>query len=321
MKRFFIATIFATVCFAFVTFFSMRTNAQAQRQIAITIDDLIFVPNDNVEQVKALTTKLLKTLRQNKVPAIGFVNEGKINHPPEIAARTAILQMWIDAGFELGNHTYSHVDMFDATPEKFAQELVTGEQVTKKLLAAKGRQEKYFRHPYLNTGSSPEKKAAFDKIIAAHNYIVAPVTVDNSDYMFAAVYADAMKKNDRALMKRVAAAYVPYMNSVLEFYEQQSTTLLGYELRQILLVHANPLNAQHFGALLVMMKKRGYKFISLAEALQDKAYQLPDGYTGRSGTSWLQRWAMTQKHQPTIQQFKLEPDVPEFIKQGYKNRR
>ena len=300
--------------------FRSRTNAQMQRQIAITIDDLIFVPNDNVEQVKTLTKQLLTTLKKNKVPAIGFVNEGKINHPPEIAARTAILQMWIDAGFELGNHTYSHLDMFDATPEKFEQELGTGEQVTKKLLATKGRQEQYFRHPYLNTGSSLEKKATFDKIIAAHNYIVAPVTVDNSDYMFAAVYADAMKKNDRALMKRVADTYVPYMNSVLEFYEQQSQTLLGYELKQILLVHANPLNAQHFGALLAMMKKRGYKFISLTEALRDKAYQLTDGYTGRSGTSWLQRWAMTQKHQPTIQQFKLEPDVPEFIKQAYKNR-
>ncbi|HEX4949709.1 MAG TPA: polysaccharide deacetylase family protein [Blastocatellia bacterium] len=320
MKRTFIKAGLM-IAFAFLAFIS--THAQTQRQIAITFDDLIFVPNDNVEQVKTLTAKLLQTLKQHKVPVIGFVNEGKINRPPETEARTKILQMWIDAGFELGNHTYSHLDMFSATPEKFEEDLVAGEQITKRLFAAKGKQanaKSYFRHPYLNTGPTLEKKIAFDQIIAKHNYIVAPVTVDNSDYMFAAVYADAMKKNDRALMQRVAEAYVPYMNSVLEFYEKQSRTLLGYEIKQILLVHANPLNADHFGEVIAMMKRRGYKFISLSEALTDKAYQTYDGYTGRSGTSWLQRWAMTQKHQLTIQQFKEEPDVPEFIKEAYKNR-
>ncbi len=313
MKRIFILAI----TFAL----TLTAQAQPQRQIAITFDDLIFVPQNDVEQIKTLTKKFLTTLKQNKIPITGFVNEGKINHPTETAARTAILKMWVDAGFELGNHTYSHVDMFTATPEKFEEELVKGEQLTKKLLAAKGKQEKYFRHPFLNTGATPESKAAFDKIIAAHNYTVAPVTVDNSDYMFAAVYADAMKNNDQGMMKRVAEAYIPYMDAVLDFYEKQSQSLLGYEMKQILLVHANPLNAEHFGSVITLMKKRGYKFISLEEALRDKAYQLTDGYTGRYGTSWIQRWAMTKKHQPTIQQFKQEPNVPEFINEAYKNRK
>jgi hypothetical protein len=68
------------------------------------------------------------------------------------------------------------------------------------------------------------------------------------------------------------------------------------------------------------MKKRGYEFILLEEALRDKAYQLPESYTGRNGTSWIQRWAMTQKHQPTIMQFKEEPNVPEFIQKAYESR-
>ena len=292
----------------------------AQRQIAITFDDLIFVPQDDLTQMKTLTQKLLMTLKKNKVPAIGFVNEGKLNKPNEIEARTAILQMWIDAGFELGNHTYSHIDMYKATPEEFQKDLLSGEVVTKKLLTAKGKQERYFRHPFLNTGATPETKSAFDKIIADNHYTVAPVSVDNGDYIFAAVYSDALKKNDRAQMKRISDAYIPYMNSVLEFYEKQSKTLLGYELKQILLVHANTINADHFGAMIQMMKKRGYEFISLEEALRDKAYQLQDSYTGRNGTSWIQRWAMTNKHQPTIKQFKEEPNVPEFIQKAYDSR-
>jgi hypothetical protein len=69
-----------------------------------------------------------------------------------------------------------------------------------------------------------------------------------------------------------------------------------------------------------MIKKRGYQFISLEEALSDKAYILEEKFAGRAGISWLQRWAMTRKHKPTIDEFKLEPGLPEFIEQAYKRR-
>jgi peptidoglycan-N-acetylglucosamine deacetylase len=326
MKQFFAIAVGAIVCWVFI--FSFSIGAAQQREIAITFDDLPSVPTYDVGEMKALTTKLLKILKQNKVPAVGFVNEGKLHQrgetrfePNEIEARTAILNLWVDAGFELGNHTYSHLDMFKASAEKFKQDLIAGEQTTQKLLAAKGMKLRYFRHPFLNTGASPEMKSAFDKILAERNYIIAPVTVDNQDYVFAAVYADALKNNDRTLMNRVAEAYAPYMEAMLEFYEKQSSTLLRYEIKQILLVHANMLNADHFDKLITRMKKRGYQFISLEEALRDNAYKLEDHFVARAGISWLQRWAFTQKHQPTIEQFKLEPDVPEFIKKAYNTRK
>jgi peptidoglycan/xylan/chitin deacetylase (PgdA/CDA1 family) len=302
--------------------------AQAQRQVAITFDDLPSVPTYDVKELKALTTKLIETLKRNKVPAIGFVNEGKLHQRSgaqaqhdEVEARTEVLKLWVDARFELGNHTYSHLDMFSSSAEKFEQDLIAGEQITKKLLAAKGVTLRYFRHPFLNTGPSLEMKSALDKILADHNYIVAPVTVDNQDYVFAAVYANALKNGDRDLMKRVGKAYVPYMEAYFEFYEKQSSTLLGYEIKQILLVHANMLNADYFGDMIAMMKKRGYQFISLEEALSDKAYKLEDKFAGRPGISWLQRWALTQKHKPTIDEFKLEPKLPEFVKQAYDARK
>jgi peptidoglycan-N-acetylglucosamine deacetylase len=301
---------------------------QAQRQVAITFDDLPSQPTYDVKELKALTTKLIETLKRNKVPAIGFVNEGKLHQrsgarfqSDEVETRTEILKLWVDAGFELGNHTYSHLDMFSSSVEKFEQDLIAGEQITKKLLAAKGMKLRYFRHPFLNTGASLEMKSAFDKILAGRNYIVAPVTVDNQDYIFAAVYADALKIGDRALMKRVGEAYVPYMEAYFEFYEKQSSTLLGYEIKQILLVHANMLNADYFDGVIAMMKKRGYQFVSLEEALSDKAYKLEDKFAARAGISWLQRWALTQKHKPTIDEFKLEPTLPEFVKQAYDARK
>ncbi len=211
MKRFVAIAVVAIVCCVFTIISSI--SAEPQRQIAITFDDLPSVPTYDVGEMKALTTKLLKILKQNKVPAVGFVNEGKLHQrgetrsgPNEFEARAAILNLWVDAGFELGNHTYSHLDMFTASAEKFKQDLIAGEQTTQKLLAAKGMKLRYFRHPFLNTGASPEMKSAFDNILAERKYIIAPVTVDNQDYVFAAVYADALKNNDHTMMSRVAEA-------------------------------------------------------------------------------------------------------------------
>ena len=88
--------------------------------------------------------------------------------------------------------------------------------------------------------------------------------------------------------------------------------VLGYEVKQVLLLHADALNADYFDTLVGMMRARGYTFISLDRALRDKAYSLPDTYTGEGGVSWIHHWAYTMgKKTPK------GPEVPEFIKGQY----
>jgi hypothetical protein len=111
-------------------------------------------------------------------------------------------------------------------------------------------------------------------------------------------------------MRRVADEYVPYMEKMFEFYEHMSVELFGREIPQTLLVHANALNADHFNRIAAMMKRRGYKFITLDEALSDKAYEHRDTYIGPTGISWLQRWAMTRGVA-----FKKEPALSPYMQQ------
>jgi hypothetical protein len=56
-----------------------------------------------------------------------------------------------------------------------------------------------------------------------------------------------------------------------------------------------------------MMRARGYKFVSLEEALKDPAYSLPDAQVTK-GLSWLHRWMLAKGDK-----IKPEPNVPEFI--------
>lgn len=307
-------------------FVDARTANQKppQRAIAITIDDLPEVPPGvhDLKTLQAINRKLVKALTAHKVPAIGFVNESRLysHDGREIAPRTKMLKEWLDAGLELGNHTWSHPDFFTTPLEQFQQDVLRGEEVTRTLLAQVGKKPRYFRHPFLHTGPNLETRRAFEKFLAEHGYKVAPVTVDNNEYIFAAVYADALAKNDLAMMKRIGAAYVPYMEAMLELYEKHSVSLFGRDIKQTLLLHGNALNADYFGELVQMMKRRGYRFVSLEDALTDEAYRSEDTYAGRAGMSWLQRWALTRNHQPTIALFKLEPNVPEFVRKTYEQR-
>ena len=72
----------------------------------------------------------------------------------------------------------------------------------------------------------------------------------------------------------------------------------GYEPKQILLLHASQLEADHIGELMDMLRKRGYRFITLEDALGDQAYSLPDMYVGEEGTGWFDHWAITMGKPP-----------------------
>ena len=72
-----------------------------------------------------------------------------------MGARTALLEAWLDAGFDLGNHTYSHVSI-DLVPfETYKADLINGEIVTRQAAwMHEVSRLRYFRHPQLRTGPS-----------------------------------------------------------------------------------------------------------------------------------------------------------------------
>jgi peptidoglycan/xylan/chitin deacetylase (PgdA/CDA1 family) len=288
-----------------------QTTAQARRQVAVTFDDLP-APYGDLEEMRRMTSRLLESVKRNGVPAVGFVNERKLFVRGEMDARTDLLRAWLDAGLELGNHTFSHINLQKAPLEDYKDDVVRGETVTRMLLTERGLKLRYFRHPFLWTGTTPEYKRGLSEFLAARGYTVAPVTVDNGDYIFAMVYHNAKKRGDAATAKRVADAYVPYMESVFEHFERLSVETFGREVRQTLLLHANEINADRFDEVAAMLKRRGYTFVTLEEALKDPAYNEPDALA-KTGLSWLHRWRM-HKGLPV----KWEPEPPKFVDELYK---
>jgi peptidoglycan/xylan/chitin deacetylase (PgdA/CDA1 family) len=189
------------------------------REIAITFDDLPIASVVDREAVgwARITDDLLAALVRHQVPAIGFVNEQKLEPGgKEDPARTELLGRWLRAGMELGNHGYSHLDFHAADLEIFQRDVVRGETRIRELTRKAGKPLRFFRHPFLHTGRTLAARRALEKFLADRGYRVAPVTIDNYDYVFAAAYERA---SDQRARTEIADAYVPYMREVVAYYE------------------------------------------------------------------------------------------------------
>ena len=288
-----------------------------QRTVAVTIDDLPVVSTRrDLKNRQEITKKLLGHLAKAKVPAIGFVNENKLyTNEKRDEAQVDLLRMWLDAGLELGNHTYSHRSLNNIALAEYQSDLLKGESVTRELMSRKKKELRYFRHPYLQTGRSMEIKGQFDAFLRKHGYTTAPITLDNEDYVFSRAYDIAFDNGNPALMKKIGDAYLPYMEAKLDYWERQSMKLFGREISQTLLIHANFINSDYLDDLAAMFVRRGYKFVTLEQALKDEAYQLRDTYVGPAGISWLHRWA-NEKGKGFI--LPDEPAVPDFVEKLFK---
>jgi peptidoglycan-N-acetylglucosamine deacetylase len=285
-------------------------SAKPDLQVAVTIDDLPSGMADRqpAADITAMTAKLLSTLRDQKIPVVGFVNEKKLYKPGQVDERIKALSLWLDYGFELGNHTFSHMSLNQAGLKAWEDDVIQGESVLNLLLAPRKMKLRYFRHPYLDTGRDLETRREAEAFLTQRGYRIAPITLDGWDWMFAGVYEDAKNRNDMDLQQKLVKEYLAYHDSVCAYYEQLSVKVVGYEPRQILLLHASRLEADHIGELLDLLRKRGYRFITLEDALGDQAYSLPNTYVGEEGSGWIEQWAITQGKIP-----RGAPQFPQWV--------
>ena len=286
-------------------------GAQA-KLMALTFDDLPKANGvEDLEGARRTTTAILRVLKAHQAPAIGFVNEGKLyTGPLMVPDRAALLQSWVDAGIPLANHTYNHVDINTVPLEKYEDEVVRGERTYTRLQRGAGLTERWFRHPYTHTGPTAEIKAGLERFLAGRGYRVAPFTIENSDWIFSAAYANAKRAGDETQAARVREAYLVYSDRMLDWFETLATEDFARDIPQILLIHSNDLHTDALDALLTRIEQRGYRFVTLGEAMKDPAYATPDAYVGMFGPSWLHRWRVAKNLPPRLAD---EPDPPQWV--------
>jgi len=313
MYRNLVSLVFAL---AFVS--ALAGEPPIHRRVAVTFDDLPapsagMVAND-VASLREMTRKLLASLEKHGVPAVGLVTTQNLHRDgdtsDDLRARREVVQSWLDAGHEIGNHTHSHPSLNRTPLEAYEKDVLRAEGELEAILGA-GKKPLWFRHPMLHVGTELDKRQRFESWLAERGYRVAAVTMDHDDY----AYASALRRDEDDLARRLADDYVRYMEEIFAFWEEVSRAVVGREIPQVLLLHANALNADCFDRLAAMMKRRGYRFVSLEDAMADEAYDLPDDWVGPRGLSWLHHWALTAGKPRAA-----DPDPPPWVLKAFENR-
>lgn len=305
-----VAILLVMACFA-----GANPALAKSAKIALTFDDLpalTILPDQ--AYVTWLNQKLLHGLRRHHLPAIGFVNEGKFDELQR-AKQIDVLKMWLDAGMDLGNHSFSHESPNTLGAAGYIADIQKGEPVTKALLAERHKTLRWYRHPYLETGTPASVKREIDAWLAAHGYRIAPVTIDANDWQFAEPYDDAIARHDEARRNRIKAEYLRYTGEMLKWYRQAAHALFGRDISYVILLHVTRLNADSIDDLAALLKTSQLHAVTLDTAMKDPAYRTPDHYAGPDGIEWQERWSQTLHKDLPWASFR---DTPTDIQAEYK---
>jgi peptidoglycan/xylan/chitin deacetylase (PgdA/CDA1 family) len=287
------------------------TDARAQkRSVAITFDDLpgiVHTKGDDLAVIQEMNRKILQVLTKHHVPATGFVIGTNVLDRGHVKERVAILQNWLSAGMELGNHTYLHLDLNVTKAGPFERDAIRGEGALRPVLEKNSRPLRFLRYPYNHTGDTAAKKQEVQRFLTDHKYEIATSTVENSDWAFDVVYFDNEHNHDDAGMQKIRDAYLQTTEDAFAYYEQLSVQVFGREFPQVMLMHVNRLNADTLDDVLSLIERRGYSFVTLVDAQSDPVYRTTDTYVGADGRMWTYRWAPSRGRKADVEHRPIPP--------------
>ena len=284
-------SVFLATCI----FFSAFSGICAAQKLAITLDDLPLNGTLPPGVTRVETTKnVLEILKKRHVPPVyGFVNAKKLEGNADGAEA---LKLWA-AAEPVGNHTYSHMDLEQNTAEAFEREIEENEPVLEllnlELLNGEAKDDwHWLRYPYLHEGDTVEKRRAVRAYLKAHGYRIAQVTLDWEDYLWNTAYARCAAKNDTKSIEWLRSSYLSTASKFLDLGREQAKLIYGHEISYVLLMHLGAFSSTILPDALDLLKKKGFKLVTLEEAESDTAYDGdPDVGLHDAGTlldQWMQ---------------------------------
>ena len=254
---------------------SVIPTTDAPLEVAITVDDLPRHGQDVPSVTRlAIHQKMLDAFAKHRVPEVyGFVNAQKLEgHPEDRAA----LEAWLAAGHPLGNHTYSHPPIDKLSLDAYLADIDRNEAILRELAAARGQSDatwKVFRYPFLREGTDLASRAKIREHLASRGYRIAEVTIDFYDWAFNNPYARCLAKKDERSLKALRETFLENARVQLAWSDATAKALFGRRVKQVLLLHVGPFDAEMIDAMLTEYEKAGVRFVSFTDAMTDPIYR------------------------------------------------
>ncbi|UCD18238.1 MAG: polysaccharide deacetylase family protein [Candidatus Zixiibacteriota bacterium] len=268
--------------------FSQSTEGErkaANKKICITFD--ILPAERNYEQADRVEINkgILAALAKHDARATGFVVGDNIE------SDWSILVAWLEAGHTLGFHTFSGQDIEGVPARVFNGDIIKGQKAIEDILQSYKQKSRYFRFPYLHYGSTKEIKDAVADFLAESKITVAHATIITEDFVYNLSLEKLIRRNDSLEFKALRDEYIAHLLERVARAETLADRIMHRQVRQILQLRANRLSSMFLDDILSTLEDKGYSFISLKTALNDKVYARRDYYYGSKVVSFLERLA------------------------------
>jgi peptidoglycan/xylan/chitin deacetylase (PgdA/CDA1 family) len=250
--------------------------------VALTFDDLPAAGGLPAGETRVqIAIKLTSELKANHFEGTyGFVNASKLENDPD--AQQA-LHIWLDAGMNIGSHTWSHIPLTGNTAEAFEDNIARNEPALEKY--GEMRDWHWFRYPFLWEGDTLEKRRAVRDYLREHGYRVAQVSLDFEDYAWNEAYARCSANKDDTSIQWLRQSYLETAAEYIRLGREEQQIAFGHEIPNVMLLHATAFTTLMLPNLLDLLRNQGFRFAGIAQVESDPAYGLdPDAALKYGGT-------------------------------------
>ncbi|MFZ0394183.1 MAG: polysaccharide deacetylase family protein [Terracidiphilus sp.] len=271
--------------------------------VALTFDDLPAageLPGD--ETRAAILGRLAGELKAAHLEGTyGFVNAVDLDDDPD--AQQA-LRDWVQAGMNIGNHTWSHPALSSVTAEAFESDIAGDEPALRQY--AEGRDWHWFRYPDLEEGDTLAKRDHVRAWLRDRGYRIAEVTLNFQDDDWSDPYNRCSAKNDAAAITWLKQSYLANAAEFIRLGREEEQIAFGREIPNVLLLHATDFTTLMLPSLLDLLHTEGFRFASLAKVEQNHAFSL-DPHAGLADGGPLPNLYLNSRH------LKYPPFQPEPV--------
>ena len=239
-------------------------SAEGPKRIAISFDDVPRHPGGFMTSDER-TAALITGLKKVGIEQAGFfVTTGNLDEDFG-AGGEARIRAYASAGHVIGNHSHSHLWLWQTRVEDYIADLDRAEA----WLADMPGKRPWYRFPYLDEGRDLTRRDALRTALKERGLLNGYITIDNFDWAIDDLARRAVQAGrmiDRAALGKF---YVETIVDTAEFNDRNARETLGRSPAHVLLLHETDLNALFIVDLVAGLRAAGWEVITMDEAYAD----------------------------------------------------
>lgn len=249
------------------------------QSVAFTFDDG-FDPRRQ-EKAAEWNQAILNALADANLQSILF----PIGNRVDSTAGLKLVSAWGDAGHNIGNHTYLHMNL--GSRNTSLDSFIADTEKNEPLFDQMNGWTQLLRFPLLKEGETAEKRDSIRNWMLQNDYKPAPVSIDTSDWFYSSRFLAWRDENPDAKLDGFRQAYLDHLWDRASYYDSLSSLVLGRSISHVFLLHTNAINAEFLPDIISLFDDRGWQLIDANDAFQDPVYRMsPDVLPAGESIIW-----------------------------------